>query len=132
GLPGAVFADEGDAFARPKNEIHVADGPAVAPRITESDVLEHESRRNSLRHRQRVGRRLDGGTHLEEHEQVAEVERLLVNVARRQENVLNHVAPAAERRGEEGERADADFAVHRPQENDYVSGVVSDGAENRE
>ena len=47
-LAGAVLADEREHFAGLQRERKLAHGPALGARITETDVLEHESLRGSV------------------------------------------------------------------------------------
>src|SRR5204863_3286741 len=115
-LARAVLADERDPLAGCDREIHVPDRPAVASRISEADALEDEAHPDRTGYRRRAGLRVDGRLHLEEDEEVAEVEALLVDVARREQQLLDQVAAAAEGGGEEGQRAKRDGAGDGAQE----------------
>src|SRR4051812_47017443 len=68
---------------------------------------------------------MNRGLHVEKHEQIAQVKRLLEDIARRQQDVLNHISSATKRGCEEGERADGDVATHGADEDDDVCRVVS-------
>ena len=131
-LSRAVFADQRDALAGANAEAQVAHGPALAARIAESDVLEHESLADRSRHRPRAGRRRDRRAHVEEREQVLDVQTLLVDPARRHQQTLNEVAALAERRGEERQRAERDAAGDRAHEHDDVRAVVAQRPDQRQ
>ena len=62
-----------------EREVHVPDGPPLAARILEADVLEHEARRESAAAPAARPAASDRRLHLEEDEQVAQVETLLVD-----------------------------------------------------
>ena len=88
----------------------MAHRPAIAAGIAEADVLEDEALADGSRHRGRARGRADRRLHLEEVEQVFQVEALLVDVARAEQQALDQVAAARERGGEEGQRAERDRA----------------------
>ena len=128
-LAGPVLAYERDALARHDAQVHVPDRPPLAAGILEADVLEHEPRANRRRDPRRTRPRADRGLHLEEDEQVLQVQTLLVDVARRQQQPLDEVATPAERRREKGERAETDGARHGTNEDGRVRAVVPEGAD---
>ena len=80
GFAGAVLSNERDPLPGAKLEIDVADCPSLAPRITEADILKDKPGANRCRHWLGAGRGLDCGAHVEEHEQIAQIKRLLVDV----------------------------------------------------
>src|SRR6202049_1699705 len=131
-LSGAILSDEGDALARPQRESHVPNRPSLAVGIAETNILEHESRLNLRWHWPGIRRRLDRRPHLEEHKQVSEVQRLLGDVTRGEQNVLNDIAAAPERRSEECQSPDSDVAFDGADQNDDVRGVITDRAQYRE
>src|SRR3954471_12504050 len=131
-LPGAVQSDEGDALARPQLEVDVPNGPPLAPGIREADVLEDEALRDWSRHRRRTRSRGDRRLHLEEGEEVLEVQRLLGDRAHTEEQVLNRAAAAREGAGEEGQRADGDRARNGTHQHQCIRAVIAGGAEQRE
>src|SRR5204863_9363915 len=123
-LPRAVLADERDALSRRDREAHVPDRPPVAARILKADVFEQEAAANWPGHAEGARLRTDRRLHLEEDEQILQVETLLVDVARREEKSLDEVAAARECRGEEGERPERDRAGDGAEEDRDVGTVV--------
>src|SRR5687768_5782875 len=129
GFSRAVLPNECDALARPQRNIQLAHRPSVAAGIAKADILENEAVPHRVRNRQRVRTRRDSRAHIEEDEKIPEIKRLLVDTARREQNTLDHVATARERRGEKHERARSDLAAHGAYENDHVRRVVTDRTE---
>src|SRR5437868_8288356 len=74
---GAVEPNESNALSRPEGQRNMPNGPPITTRIGESDVLEHEAVANRAWHGRRPGASPDRRLHLEEREQILEVERLL-------------------------------------------------------
>jgi hypothetical protein len=73
-------------------EVDVAHRPSFALRISKPDILEREAGLNWARHWARAGNAENRGLHVEEHEEIAEIQALLVDAARRHEQLLNQVA----------------------------------------
>jgi hypothetical protein len=69
----------------------MAHRPAITPRILKTGIDEREPLTNWLRHRRRIRTRHDGRLHLEEREQVPQVQRLRIHIARRQQQLLDQV-----------------------------------------
>ena len=117
-----------------EREAHVPHRPALAARIPEADVLEHEA----LADRPpapgaRPARDVIVGCISKKSNRSLQIEALLVDVARRRAAALNQVAAARERRGEKGQRAERDRS-RRPRAARMIDvrGVVAERAEDRE
>ena len=74
----------------------------------------------------------DRRLHLEEEEQVAQVEPLLVDGARSEQEPLDEIAPAGERRREKRERAERDGTRHSARNDDDVRSVIPGGPKKRQ
>src|SRR2546425_521952 len=94
-------AHQGDALARLEQEPEVPHGPAIRPGIAEADALELEPAPDGRRHGPRARLRRDPGPHVEEGEQVREVQALLEHLRHGEQDALNQVAALAKRPGEE-------------------------------
>src|SRR5581483_5044996 len=101
-LPRAVLADEREPLARSQGEAHVPKGPPLGARILESHILEHESFADGTRDGPGVLLVDNGRLDLEEEEQVAEIEDLLIHLGRGQQESLNDIPTLRERRRQEG------------------------------
>src|SRR6202044_2033709 len=119
-----VLADERDPLSLPDGERHVAHGPALGSRIAESDVLEDEADTDRTRHR--AFARNDVRVDLEEEEQIAQVEGLLVHVARLEQKPLKDVAILPKRGREKGHLADRDRSDARLEQYEHIRRVVSE------
>ena len=93
---------------RLQREVEMAHRPALGAGIAEADVLEHEALRGSAAGTAaRFGRRQDLRPHLEEREQVVEVERLPRDLREADQQALQQAAQArgTSRRGRSGRRS---------------------------
>ena len=78
-------------------------------------------------------RAVDRRLHVEEREQVLEIEALLIDAARRHQQTLNQVAALAKRRREKGQHADRDRAGRpRAARTTTYARVVAEGADDRQ
>src|SRR2546426_4137681 len=100
-LPRSVLAHQGNALARLEQEPEVPHGPAIRPGIAEADALELEPAPDGRGHGPRARLRRDPGPHVEEGEQVREVQALLEHLRHGEQDALNQVAALAKRRSEE-------------------------------
>src|SRR2546430_127760 len=92
---------QGDTLARLEQEPKVPHGPAIGPGIAEADALELEPAPDGRGHGPRARLRRDPGPHVEEGEQVREVQALLEHLRHGEQDALNQVAALAKRPGEE-------------------------------
>ena len=131
-LARAVLTDQRNPLMRSALQVDVPDRPAIRPRIAKADVLEDEPGLDGSRHRPGAGRGRDVGPDLEKEKEVAEVERLLVDIARLQQQLLNDRPALGERRRQKGERPDRDDAEGRLEHDDGVGPVVAERPDERQ
>ena len=110
----------------------MTDRPAVAVWVLKADVLEHEPVADRAGDAHGARLRGDRRLHLEEHEQILEVQTLLVDVAGREQEALDEVAAACERRREKGQRAERDRTRRGADEDRDVRAVVAERPDERE
>ena len=106
--------------------------PSSRPGVAEPDVLELEPPTDRDGHEARPGLGHDPRLHVEEAEQVREVQALLEDLRHRQQDPLDQVAALAERARQERQRADGEPAEHRQINRDGVRAVVTQRADRDE
>ena len=131
-LARPVLTHEGDPLARLEREGEVPHRPPVRARVAKSHVLELESPHDRQRHDPRPGPGRNPRLHVEEGEQVRQIQALLEHLRQRQEDALDQVAALAERAREERERADREAPQHREIDRHRVGAVVAERADGDE
>ena len=132
GLAGAVLAHQRHHLARLEGEAEMAHRPARGAGIDEADILEDEALAQRPGQRTGILRRQDPGLHLEEREEVVEIERLARRRREAHQQRFQKGAQAAERGGEKAEIADGEFALQGAPHDIGVGQVVARGADGRE
>src|SRR5262249_37265141 len=131
-LASAVFTNEGDPLTWRQAEADVAHRPAVAARILKADVFKDEALAYRLRHFESLRWRGDRRLHLEEVEEVFQVERLLRDLASANQQRVYPVGAARKRAGQKGQRADADRPTHGAYQDNRIRAIIAGGADNRQ
>ena len=132
GLAGAVLADQRHHLAGLEREVEMAHRPALGAGIDEADILEDEALADRPGKRPRILGRQDLRPHLEEGEEIVEIERLARRRREARQQPLQKGAQAAERAGEKGEVADREVARQRAPGDVGIGEVVADGADRGE
>src|SRR5207247_8571034 len=131
-LACAVLAHACAAPARPQREAHMTYSPRIASGILKADIFEREAFSYRTGHCRRARRRGDRRLHLKEIEEVLEVETLLINSARAQQQYFDQLPASTKRARKKSQRADRQLSPRRAHKYDHVRAVVAQRAYERE